>query len=261
MEKIPMFKAFRIIALLLIFATVAQTAWRDRERATAWKDTLYVGIYPIAADTSPATADYVRALTPAAFEEIDRFFDDEAKRYGLTVLRPVSTRVAPPLTERPPLPPRNGTAFDAIVWSMKMRWWAWQNDRIDGPKPAARLFVLFHDPAASARLAHSVGVEAGMIGVINAFATPKMAGSNAVIVAHELLHTLGATDKYDPATNLPRFPEGYAEPDRNPRHPQEFAEIMGGRIPLAADKAETPRSLEVTLIGSATAREIRWARP
>ena len=27
-----------------------------------------------------------------------------------------------------------------------------------------------------------------------------MDGANDVVIAHELLHTLGATDKYDPAT-------------------------------------------------------------
>jgi len=100
-----------------------------------------------------------------------------------------------------------------------------------------------------------------LVGVINAFASPAMAGSNNTIIAHELLHTLGATDKYDPATNLPRFPDGYADPEQHPRYPQEYAEIMGGRIPLTTSQAETPRSLAQTLIGQATAREIKWLQP
>ena len=255
-----MFKVFRIIALLLILATVAQTAWLARSRATAWKDTLHVGIYPIAADTSPVTKGYVAALKPDQFRSIDLFFDDEAKRFGVSVLRPVSTQLAAPLAETPPQPPRNGNALQAILWSLKMRWWAWHHDRIDGPKPAVRLFVLFHDPEISPRIAHSAGIESGLIGIINVFAAREMAGSNAVIVAHELLHTLGATDKYDPATNLPRFPDGYAEPERQPRHPQEFAEIMGGRIPVSASEAEIPRNLDQTLVGALTAREIRWQK-
>ena len=255
-----MFKAFRIVILLLILATVAQTAWLARSRATAWKDTLHVAIYPIAADGSANTQRYVAALKPEAFRSIDGFFDDEAKRHGLSMLRPVSTHLAAPLTEAPPQPPRNGNALQAIMWSLKMRWWAWRHDHIDGPKPAVRLFVLFHDPDISPRIAHSAGIESGLIGIINVFAAREMAGSNAVIVAHELLHTLGATDKYDPATNLPSFPDGYAEPDRQPRHPQEFAEIMGGRIPLSASEAEIPRNLDQTLVGALTAREIRWVK-
>jgi hypothetical protein len=87
-----------------------------------------------------------------------------------------------------------------------------------------------------------------------------MAGSNAVIIAHELLHTVGATDKYDFATNLPRFPDGYAEPERTPRYPQAFAEIMGGRIPVSEIRADIPVTLDQTLIGAATAAEIGWAK-
>jgi hypothetical protein len=254
-----MFKAIRIALLLLIFATVAQSAWLARSRAASWENTLYVAIYPIAADDSAQTRRYVESLQRDAFQPIDAFFDEEAKRHGLTLWRPVSITVAPPLAERPPLPPRQANALEAVLWSLHMRWWAWRHDRVDGPKPAVRLFVLFHDPQISARLAHSTGLERGMIGVINAFASQTMAGSNAAIIAHELLHTLGATDKYDLASNLPRFPDGYAEPELSPRHPQQFAEIMGGRIPLTASEAETPRSLAQVLVGPATAREIGWS--
>jgi len=35
------------------------------------------------------------------------------------------------------------------------------------------------------------------------------------VIAHELLYTLNATDKYDLNTGLPIFPNGYAEPERN----------------------------------------------
>jgi hypothetical protein len=256
-----MAKAIRIIILLLILATVAQEAWLARSRATAWQNTLYVGIYPIAGDTSDNTQRYVGALNADSFRAIDAFFEEEAKRYGLSVWRPLSITVAPPVAAKPPAAPRDANPFQSISWSLQMRWWAWRNDRIAGPKPAVRLFVLYHDPAANPRIAHSVGLERGLVGVINAFASPALAGSNNAIIAHELLHTLGATDKYDPATNLPRFPDGYADPEQNPRYPQEFAEIMGGRIPLTVSEAETPRSLAQTLIGPTTAREIKWLKP
>lgn len=256
-----MFKAVRILILLLILATVAQTAWLAQSRATSWENTLYVGIYPIAADDAPQTRQYVQDMKPDAFATIEAFFDEEAKRYGLSVWRPVSIMVAPPVAAQPPVPPRDANALQAVFWSLQMRWWASRHDHIDGPKPAVRLFVRFHDPDGNPRLAHSVGVARGMLGVINAYASQPMAGSNAMIVAHELMHTLGATDKYDPATNLPRYPEGYAEPAREPRFPQDFAEIMGGRIPLSPTEADTPRSLALTLVGTTTAREIGWVKP
>ena len=99
-----------------------------------------------------------------------------------------------------------------------------------------------------------------MIVIANAFASAEQEGANNVVIAHELLHTFGATDKYDPATNMPIYPEGFAEPDAQPLLPQQRAEIMGGRIPRSRSEADIPRSLEQTMIGATTAREIHWAQ-
>ena len=81
---------------------------------------------------------------------------------------------------------------------------------------------------------------------------------NAVTVVDLNTHIVRSSD---PATNLPFYPEGFAEPAREPRFPQDFAEIMGGRIPLSPAEADIPRSLAVTLVGAATAQEIGWQKP
>lgn len=253
-----MFKTLRIVVLLLILATVAQEAWLAKSRAVSWQDPLQVAIYPINGDGSAAAASYVQGLRPDAFASIERFFDDEARRQGRAILHPVKITLGPAVASLPPQPQRGGSVLDNVIWSLKMRYWAWRHDAVPGMKPQVRLFVLFFDNATHDRLPHSVGVKQGMIGLINAFATNGMAGSNAVIITHELLHTVGATDKYDFATNLPRFPDGFAEPDRTPRYPQAFAEIMGGRIPVSESRAEIPVTLDQTLIGAATAAEIGW---
>lgn len=253
-----MFKFLRVTLLLIVLATVAQEAWLARSRAVAWQDPLRVAIYPINGDGSEAAANYLHGLKPDSFAAIERFFTEEAKRHGRTIHQPVAVTLAPAVASLPPAPPRGGSGLDNILWSLRMRYWAWRHDAVPGLKPQVRLFVLFFDPARYDRLPHSVGVARGMIGVINAFATRAMAGSNAVIISHELLHTLGASDKYDLATGLPHYPDGYAEPDRSPRYPQDFAEIMGGRIPLSDSRAEIPESLEQTLIGATTAAEIGW---
>lgn len=252
-------RVFRIALLLLVLATVAQEAWLARSRATAWKDPLRVSIYPINGDGSAAAEAYLRQLNIGTFEPIERFFAEESRRHGVDVHRPLRLALAPVVPVRPPPPPKAASTLDAVLWSLQMRWWAWRH-AVGGDNPQVRLFVLFFDAERNPRLPHSVGLEQGMIGIINAFATAAMTGSNNVVIAHELLHTLGATDKYDPASNLPRFPEGYAEPDRNPRHPQEFGEIMAGRIPRSPAQADIPESLEQTLIGAATAAEIRWRK-
>ena len=88
-----------------------------------------------------------------------------------------------------------------------------------------------------------------------------MTGSNAVVIAHELLHTVGASDKYDLATGAPLFPNGYADPQQQPLYPQAKTEIMAGRRPLSAGEAEMPRNLRHVIVGPATALEIHWSRP
>jgi hypothetical protein len=122
------------------------------------------------------------------------------------------------------------------------------------------MFLSYHDPARAAVLNHSTGLQKGLIGVAQIFADAQMNGSNHTVIAHELLHTLGATDKYDPATTQPLYPDGVAEPDLQPRYPQRFAELMAGRISLSASDARIPDSLQEVVIGPATAAEIGWTK-
>jgi hypothetical protein len=78
-------------------------------------------------------------------------------------------------------------------------------------------------------------------------------------VGHELLHIVGASDKYD-AGGHAREPDGLAEPGRVPRYPQVHAEWMVGEVPLAPGRGRLPESLEEVRVGEATAREIGWIR-
>jgi hypothetical protein len=255
-----MFRKFRILILLLVLATVALGTWRANSRLTAWEHSIHVAIYPVAADDSPGTARFISELDNGSFEEIAQWVQGQSNKYGRSVLQPVVIRVAPPLAEAPPLAPAQASALDAVLWSLKLRWWASRHDKIAGPKPQVRLFVLFHDPERSGALPHSSGLSKGQLGVIHAFASRMQRRQNAVVIAHELLHTFGATDKYDPVSLQPQYPQGYAEPERQPRLPQRLAEIMGGRTPLSEQEAEIPASLSETLIGPETAREIGLLR-
>ncbi|MFZ2404892.1 MAG: hypothetical protein WAW41_07120 [Methylobacter sp.] len=72
-----------------------------------------------------------------------------------------------------------------------------------------------------------------------------------------MLHTVGATDKYD-ADNNAVFPIGYADPAQSPLYPQSKAEIMVGRIPLSATTVRMADSLDQCVIGEQTAKEINW---
>lgn len=255
-----MFKFIRIAVLLLILFFVSVSTWLTQSRSTDWNDSLWVKVYPINADGSTAARDYIQTLDLDDFAAIEEFITRETAKFGRTLARPVRMELGDEIFEQPPaMKDRPGT-LDIMLWSLKMRWWASDvTDPQDTVNPDVRIFVRYHSPVDDIVLENSVGLQKGMVGVVNAYASRRHAGSNNVIIAHEFLHTLGATDKYNPATGLPEFPLGFAEPEQSPKFPQEFAEIMGGRIPLAADDAVIPKSLRYVVIGGTTAREIRLA--
>lgn len=255
-----MFRTVRIAILVFILANVAVGTWLTRARSTSWEQPLRVVVFPIDADGSPATRAYIGGLTRAAFQPVDDFFRDEAQRYRVGQPDPVDIFVAPEVRAVPPPAPRGGNVLQVMLWSLQLRYWAWRHADYDGVAPDVRMFVLYHDPALVTRVPHSLGLQKGLIGVVYAFASEDQDAQNNVVAAHELLHTLGATDKYHPATNQPLHPIGYAEPDLDPLWPQQFAEIMAGRIPLSAASAEMPPGLAHAVIGPATALEIRWIR-
>jgi hypothetical protein len=253
-----MFKAIRLTILLLILLFVAVSTWLTQARSTDWNNSLWVKIYPINGDGSEISGRYIDSLTEASFESIESFIASELERYGHSLARPVRMELAPEIAEQPPNFGDAPSVPDIMWWSLKMRWWASSvAGPTDDPAPDVRIFVRYHAPDDHPVLENSVGMQKGMIGIVNAYAGRKEASFNNVIIAHEFLHTLGATDKYDPANGLPLFPLGFAEPERKPRFPQQFAEIMGGRIPLSASDATIPASLKHVVIGAETALEIR----
>lgn len=253
-----MFKIIRIFILLLILAAVALGTWRAKTRSVEWKYTLPVNIYLINGDGSEVTAEYLRGLKLADFKPIEAFMREEAARYGRAENASIEVRLGGLLPTQPPAPPKNGSALEVIIWSLKMRWWAYRNADTKGAGTQVKLFLLYFDPAKTHRLAHSTGLQKGLLGRVNVYASGDMASQNNVVIAHEFLHTLGASDKYDPASNLPIYPQGYALPEQLPLLPQKYAEIMAGRIPTSQGSAEIPAGLDDALIGRETALEINW---
>lgn len=255
-----MWRNFRILVLLLILLFVALNTYFDRVYSTDWNLPLRVTIYPINGDGSAAVERYLGRLAPERFEALEKFFENEARRHGVAMERPIRFTSAPLLRDQPPALARGANVFAIMAWSLRMRYWAWRAPELPGPAPDIKLFVVYHDPALSPTLAHSLGMQKGLYGVVNVFADRRMNGSNDTITAHELLHTLGAIDKYDPSNSQPLHPVGYAEPAKEPLFPQTHAELMGGRIPLSAHDSVTPESLRQVLVGSLTAAEIGWSK-
>lgn len=253
-----MFKAIRIFVLLLVLLFVSVSTWLTQARSTDWDNSLYVKVYPINGDGSDISDDYISKLELRHFTSIESFITREVERFGHSLANPVRMELGSSIGDQPPRLRNNPGALSVMWWSIKMRWWASgatdDQDRVD---PDVRIFVRYHSPEQEIVLENSVGLQKGMVGIVNAYASRRHAGANNVIIAHEFLHTLGATDKYNPADGLPRYPDGYAEPERKPLYPQRFAEIMGGRIALAKDDAMIPKSLKYVIIGDDTAAEIQ----
>lgn len=252
-----MFKAIRIATLLLILFFVSLSTWLSQARSTDWNNSLWVKVYPINADGSDASSKYIEQLELEDFSAVETFVAREIKKYGHSLVRPVRMELGHLIHEQPPSPGDNPSMLKVMLWSLKMRLWAGKvAGPQDKPDPDVRIFVRYHAPDGQILLENSIGLQKGMVGIVNAYAGRRHQGFNNVIIAHEFLHTLGATDKYDPATGVPAFPGGFAEPERKPRYPQRYAEVMGGRIVVAEGDAVTPQSLQSVIIGAITAAEI-----
>lgn len=138
-----------------------------------------------------------------------------------------------------------------------MRWWAWMRDWNDGlVTPDIQMFVLYHSVGGNDELGISVGMRKGRYGIVKAYARRNLQPTNHVVFTHELLHVLGATDKYVMSTGEPIHPDGFAAPNQVPLFPQSHAEIMGGRKPVDFGRSVMPGSLRDCRIGRLTAAEI-----
>jgi hypothetical protein len=256
-----MFRNIRIAVLLLLLLFLGLGTFIERFYMTRWNAPIVVALYPINADGSEVSENFLAKLQASDFASLESFFQTEAGEYKVPLDRPIRITLAPLLSAIPPKPPRNSNVLAIMAWSLHLRWWAWRTPPAPpGPTPRINLFLLFHDPAKHPSLEHSTGLEKGKVGIVNLFAAREEAGSNLVITAHELLHTLGATDKYNLADTQPRFPEGFGEPELTPRYPQRFAELMGGRIPISPSESKIPDSLKQVIVGPKTAAEIGWVK-
>ncbi len=255
-------RILRVTALLLLLLVTGLSTWLTKLRTASWERPLWVAIYPINADNTDVSSHYVARLNQTAFAAIDAFFAREGARYSLALSHPVEAHLYAPILELPPALPQRPGVVTTMLWSLKLRYWSWRvTSSRDEATPDVKVFVLYHDPDVTEAVPHSLGLEKGMLGVVFAFAADRAVEPNDIVITHELMHTLGATDKYNPDNDEPSFPDGYAEPDRKPLTPQPSAEIMAGRMMLSPTSWDMPDSLDDVVIGTKSAREINWKRP
>ncbi len=252
-----MWRNLRIIVLLFILATVAQQALL-KDGAPDWRRPLNVALYVLNGDASAASAGYIAQIQPEQFEAISDYMASQAADYGLPLRQPFSLRLGPAVTELPPSRDVQAGVLQNILWSLQFRFWAWRHSTSGGIKPDIKLYLLYFDPQQNRVLPHSHAMSKGRVGMLHVFASARAEAQNNVVIAHELLHTVGATDKYDLSNNQPIFPQGYAAPEQQPLYPQTEAELMAGRIPLSQSQASMPDDLTQTRVGELSAQEIGW---
>lgn len=252
-----MFKIIRVFILLAILFVVASNTLLDHSRATDWEQPLYISIYPMIAGNNVQTAAFIKQLKPRTFAPVETFFIRELKRYGKNRSRPVIVSLLPMVNTQPPVLEARPGRLSVAIWSLKMRYWAWRaTSSVDGVPGDINVFVSYHPAKGNALIERSTALRKGQIGLVNARASRASNSKNNIVITHEVLHVLGATDKYNLATGQPLIPEGLAEPERQPLYPQRGAEIMAARIALSAREWRDPANIGQTLVGAQTAYEI-----
>lgn len=249
----------RLLVLLLVALGVAIYVQEQRLSTTNWAETIEVVIFPINGDGSAAADSYIASLSDADFSEVDNFLATQAQRYGIPEQRPFSSRVGTRMNVLPPPSPHpDDPLLKQIWWNLSFRWWTWRHTPDeDSNFRRVRVFAVYHEPGTLDRLPHSLGVQKGLLGLVHLFADRALASGNKVVIAHEILHTVGARDKYTPEGH-PAYPAGFATPDQKPLFPQKHAEIMAGSIALGEHESVTAQSLRQCTIGRETALEIGW---
>lgn len=251
-----MWKSIRIVLLLSVLLYVVVDTWRDQNKN--WDQTTIVLLHPINADGDSVTQNYIERLNLVHFQDANDFLKNSATEYRS---KPTSIyfQLGRQLYAIPPVVPE-GNILDAMLWSLKFRYYAWQQHQSADGHPSVTLYLNFYNPKKTHVLKHSTALEKGRIGSVNLFASKMQQDQNSIVLAHELLHAFGATDKYDLSTGQPIFPVGYANPEQKPLYPQYKAELMAGHIALSQTTNKMPDQLSQVVVNTTTAKEIGWIK-
>lgn len=255
--SLPRFATVRVILLLACLLVVGFTSAHQLVYTRNWNQTLEVSVFPINGDGHLSTDRYIQSLSDEDFSIINRWGEREAKRHQLNLAKPFNVTVGQQISVRPPAFPQNANSIDVLFWGLRFRYWAWRNTPDEGSLTRVRMFVVYQSGEDDRPLQHSLGMQKGLMGLVYAFSLKQQTAQNNIVIAHELLHTVGAVDKYNNMGG-PLHPVGFANPERVPLYPQRNAEIMAGQIPTSAGRSYMAESLRSVIVNPYTATEINW---
>lgn len=253
----------RVAVLLVVLAGVLLYAWKDvsgRRARNDWKRTLHVGL--VIVRLGPVDDASIGALRDRVHALEDVLAAESARYRGPGSARPIEVIVSGPVdgATPPPVPASDGLLDLARYAYAKSRYTA----RIDEAAGVAaraldsRIYLLARPGhARGTNFVEGASEEGGRSGFVEVDLETTMVDFALFVFAHELCHTLGATDKYD-ASGATMIPVGLAEPDADPLFPQRFVEVMTRGRPLAPGRERAPDGLDELRVGPTTAREIGW---
>jgi hypothetical protein len=260
-------KAFwvRVSLLLFILFTVALWAIRDtwtRRERLRWDHTLDVAVVlvrvegsdPVDPAATAAMASRADALAVRLADEQKRYRPGSPPPFRFSMKGPVEAASAAPAPASDALGDLARHAWDASKWTDEVD----ANAGVVAAHYDSRIYVMVKKPSSELRAAvegHSE--QGGRRGFVEVELDASMVDLALMVVAHEMLHTLGASDKYD-AQGRARFPDGFVDPNASPRFPQTRAEVMARNRPIGPNEERVPESLDELGVGAVTAAEIRW---
>jgi len=258
------FARVRVAVLLVVLLLVGMWAWRDvrsRQQRTDWRRALVVALVVV---RDGAVADDVIRGLEARVPYLRERLHDELARYRPGAFAPV-TFVSRDLGALPsPVPRATGEGWTELA---QFNYQLWRFARavdtaaaLDASTVDARIYLVVRPPRDKAHLwVEGVGQQGGRVGVVEVEINATMIDFALFVATHELMHTLGATEKYDAAGHV-LVPAGLADPDQDPLYPQQRAELMARFRAVSESKEVPPESLNELAIGPVTAREIGWLR-
>ena len=245
-----------VLAVVLVFAA---SRWlRDRARAS-WKRPQRVAfiVVPIGpVDGAPMAA---LAARKSALEEV---LTRELHRYRASPDQPFEIMVRGParLSESPPIPVGDGF-FDLASYAFRRWQWTRGVDAsigLDSDAYDSRIYVAVRAPVGKIESVEGVSDQGGHVGVVTVDLDASTVDWALGVATHELMHTLGATDRYDLSTGHHLVPDGLADPAQKPRYPQHKAEVMARGVAVAPDAERPLATVEELSVGNVTATEIGW---
>jgi hypothetical protein len=252
----------RVSVLSLVLVAVLIYAARDRARRSArreWQRPLNVALILL---QEPEVRPAALARLQQRVEALEAVLEAEFARYGGD-FRPIYFRQFGPVPEASPVPvaASQPSLWQTLRLSLELGAFARANDRaagLDRDDYDGKIYLRLSAPLSQRRsLVEGLGEDGGRIAVTNLELREDSADFGLFVVAHELFHLLGATDRYD-AEGKALLPDGLGEPGLLPRYPQRRAEVMArGRV-ISPGVEEPPAQLEELSVGSLTAAEIGW---